>query len=340
MISIPEDRYNLSNSKKQLNPQAIEFVPKVCQTGNQETNLNPVEQDLHLHKFLSHYDVTLNIICLFPHDLKKHFLSIVSAFKACINYNVLFTKPTIEYMVRMNIDQAIKNKNYSKFSSKFCYHLDVMLYEHPSSTRTNLLAEEMSIVYMYKKFINLITEFYFEDLLATQEFQNFCSVISDYFVTARNRNQQPYPFLGQALVRLLYELLNSNDSKENLQIVYQFIEYSFKTLIVAEDYNKEHLSKMKTIVESRLTLEEKENEKYKLLSKVRDMVITIEFNHSMMHTNIDPGLLSTDTQEITENENDQPVCREEEWDEFLDQFGDPVCDPPELSSLEGVSTAD
>ena len=336
MISIGEDKHTLADSKRQLNPQALEFVPKQ-QLFLEETQQSN-EQESHLHKFLSAYNVALDIICLFPQDIKKHFHAIESAFKACVNYNVLFTKQTIEYMVKINIEQAINHKNYSRFSSKFCYHLDVLLYRHPSSTRTNLLAEEISIVYIYKKFINLITEFYFEEHLSTQDFQNFCCVISDYFIAARNRHQQPYPFLGQALVRLLYELLNSNGSNEYLQLVFELFDNSLKTLILSEEYNKEHLSKLKSLVEARLTLEEKENQNYAQLSKIRDMVVTIEFNHSVMHSSLGNGLLGN-TKELSENEEDKPVCSEEEWDDFLDQFGDPVCDPQELSRLQETSNS-
>eukprot|EP00800_Vazella_pourtalesii_P021710 TRINITY_DN8188_c0_g1_i1.p1 TRINITY_DN8188_c0_g1~~TRINITY_DN8188_c0_g1_i1.p1 ORF type:complete len:338 (+),score=58.88 TRINITY_DN8188_c0_g1_i1:70-1083(+) len=332
MISVGEDKHNLTDSKRQLNPQALEFVPKQ-QSFPQQTAQHTNEQESHLHKFLSAYNVTLNIICLFPQDIKKHFYAIESAFRACVNYNVIFTKQNIEYMVRLNIDQAIKHKNYSKVSSKFCYLLDVLLYKHPSSTRTNLLAEEISIVYIYKKFINLITEFYFEELLATEDFQNFCCVISDYFITARNRNQQPYPFLGQALVRLLYELLNCSGSDEYLQLVFELFDNSLKTLILSEEYNKEHLSKLKSLVEARLVLEDKESQKYTQLSKIRDMVVTIEFNQSVVHSSLGDGLLGN-TKELSEDEKDKPVCSEEEWDDFLDQFGDPVCDPQELRLQE------
>ena len=335
MISSSENR-DCFNQKKELNPQAIEFIPKAHQV--QQLTLNTQEQETHLHKFLEAYRVALSIICLFPQDMKKHFHAIESSFKCSIKHDIVLTKPIIEDMVKLNIEQAIKHKNYSQLSSKFCYHLDALLYEHPSATRTNLLAEEMSIVYMYKKFINLITELYFEEELATQDYINFCCVISDYFVTAKNRNQQPYPFLGQALVRLLFELLNSNNSIEHLQFVNERFEFSFNTLILSEESNKEHLYKLKTLVESRRTVEERESERYKLLTKIHDMIITIEFNHNILHSTAENGLLSDSTlDELSEKQEDKPVCSEEEWDDFLDQFGDPVCDPPELSNLDGNS---
>ena len=329
MISSTENS-DYFNPKKELNPQAIEFIPKSHQVQQLATNTH--EQETQLHKFLEAYKVTLSIVCLFPQDLKKHFHAIETAFKGSLKFNIVLTKPIIEDMVKLNIEHAIKHKNYSSMSSKFCYHLDALLYEHPTATRTNLLAEEMTIVYMYKKFINLITELYFEEELASQDYLNFCCVISDYFVTAKNRNQQPYPFLGQALVRLLYELFSSVNTLENLQFVYNRFEFSFNTLILSEEYNKEHLYKLKSLVEARRTTEDSESERYKMLSKIHDMIITIEFNHNIIHSCGE----ANERNELSEKQKDKPVCREEEWDDFLDQFGDPVCDPPELSNLEGT----
>ena len=320
----------------------MEFVPlsHPTQATQQYEAMNELNQASEcLKKFLESYTLSLGLICLFPKDFSKHFQAIEIAFKHCITNNVCLTKAVLEEMAKINIEKAILHKSFSELSSKFCCHIDALLFENPTLTKINLLLEEVSIVHMYKYFINLITELCFEESLATQGFLNFCCVISDYFVTAKNRNNQPYPFLGQALVRLLYEYLNSSDSIDRVMFVLERFEFSFNTLLLSEEYNKEHLYRLKSLLESRMRDEDPENEKHKMLSKILDMIITIDFNQNAAHANTDCLLLPNEARDCSDVEKDEPVCCDEEWDDFLDQFGDPVCDPPELSNLGDTAVA-